>query len=66
MYYRACPNCGCNLDPGERCDCSEKNSQIEKERHFQETLDSISRLKAKTLERFEYKGTPEMWAKHAQ
>lgn len=20
-YFRTCPLCGCNLDPGERCDC---------------------------------------------
>ena len=20
-YYRTCPDCGCHLDPGERCDC---------------------------------------------
>lgn len=20
-YYNTCPNCGANLDPGERCDC---------------------------------------------
>lgn len=20
-YYHICPLCGCNLDPGERCDC---------------------------------------------
>lgn len=20
-YYRVCPECGCNLDPGEACDC---------------------------------------------
>lgn len=20
-YYRPCPYCGANLDPGERCDC---------------------------------------------
>ena len=20
-YYRICPDCGDNLDPGERCDC---------------------------------------------
>lgn len=23
-YYKVCPCCGCNLDPGERCDCKEK------------------------------------------
>lgn len=22
-YYRACPHCGANLDPSERCDCFE-------------------------------------------
>lgn len=21
-YYRTCPHCGANLDPGERCDCT--------------------------------------------
>lgn len=20
-YYRTCPHCGANLDPGEKCDC---------------------------------------------
>jgi len=20
-YYRTCPECGANLDPGEHCDC---------------------------------------------
>lgn len=25
MYtpYKSCPDCGANLDPGERCDCSQ-------------------------------------------
>lgn len=23
MYYNVCPCCGANLDPGERCDCTE-------------------------------------------
>ena len=23
-YYRTCPHCGSNLDPGERCECQEK------------------------------------------
>lgn len=21
-YFRICPHCGANLDPGERCDCT--------------------------------------------
>lgn len=21
MFYKTCPTCGANLDPGERCDC---------------------------------------------
>lgn len=23
-YYRTCPDCGAALDPGERCDCQDK------------------------------------------
>ena len=23
-YYRKCPLCGATLDPGERCDCQDK------------------------------------------
>ena len=26
MYYRVCPRCGCHLDPGEVCDCNEKEA----------------------------------------
>ena len=29
-YYNTCPNCGCNLDPGEKCDC-EKEMKRQKE-----------------------------------
>lgn len=25
-YYRTCPHCGANLDPGEKCDCQQKNA----------------------------------------
>ena len=25
-YYRECPYCGCNLDPGEVCDCDKKEA----------------------------------------
>ena len=27
-YYRTCPDCGCNLDPGEICDCKKDNTPI--------------------------------------
>lgn len=30
-YYNVCPNCGSNLDPGERCDCGKEK---EKEQEF--------------------------------
>ena len=23
-FYRVCPSCGANLDPGEACDCQDK------------------------------------------
>lgn len=33
-YYNVCKNCGCNLDPGEKCDCvsrmEDKRNEIEK------------------------------------
>jgi len=25
-YYHTCPYCGANLDPGEHCDCEQKES----------------------------------------
>ena len=28
-YYNICPSCGCNLDPGEKCDCKEIKAQRE-------------------------------------
>lgn len=27
-YYRSCPDCGANLDPGEHCDCGEEKESI--------------------------------------
>lgn len=34
-YYNVCPKCGCNLDPGERCDCeSVKAREKETSRFF--------------------------------
>ncbi|MFC2470433.1 MAG: hypothetical protein ACFNVI_03340 [Lachnoanaerobaculum gingivalis] len=28
-YYKICNICGCNLDPGEACDCEEKGRENE-------------------------------------
>ena len=25
MYYNECPFCGCNLDPGDRCECRDEH-----------------------------------------
>lgn len=30
-YYRTCPYCGANLDPGERCDCQDEEQRDERE-----------------------------------
>lgn len=27
-FYRKCPDCGANLDPGERCDCISSNDSL--------------------------------------
>lgn len=28
-YYNTCPLCGCNLDPGEKCDCEDDKKELE-------------------------------------
>lgn len=30
-YFYSCPNCGANLDPGEKCCCEDSDSDSEKE-----------------------------------
>lgn len=27
-YYSVCPYCGNNLDPGEKCDCKEREEEV--------------------------------------
>ena len=29
MYYKTCPRCGANLDPGERCECADRRLEPE-------------------------------------
>lgn len=28
-YYNVCKSCGCNLDPGEKCDCENEKKEME-------------------------------------
>lgn len=30
-YYSVCDSCGCNLDPGERCDCESIKAREQEE-----------------------------------
>lgn len=41
-FFRTCPRCGANLDPGERCDCE----KAEKERD--DTYAQMIRVDSKT------------------
>jgi hypothetical protein len=41
-YFNICPDCGCSLDPGEKCDC-----QREAEKR-QEVFNRCIRTEAKT------------------
>lgn len=38
-YYNVCPNCGSNLDPGEKCTCLEEKTKQQEflNRHFKVT-----------------------------
>jgi hypothetical protein len=29
-YYKTCPACGSNLDPGEKCDCQQEKDELQK------------------------------------
>jgi len=38
MYYKTCPDCGANNDPGERCEC--KRSQLHNKGKAEEPVDN--------------------------
>ena len=43
-YYRTCPGCGCNLDPGEVCDeCRQKEVRDLNLRAERERLERLAR-----------------------
>lgn len=41
-YYRTCPFCGDNLDPGERCDCQDERRKRE------ELFEGITKVESRT------------------
>lgn len=41
-YYRVCPLCGSNLDPGERCDCQDE------QRKRENLFESVTRVESRT------------------
>ena len=45
-FYRACPFCRCNLDPGEICDCRERAQYIRQEATQQHARDQTRRAGA--------------------
>lgn len=47
-YYRTCPHCGSNLDPGETCTCEEEREQ--------EILSEHAEQRARLITVFERKG----------
>jgi hypothetical protein len=30
MFYKTCPHCGANLDPGEQCDCLHEKTVVDR------------------------------------
>jgi len=32
-YYRTCPYCGANLDPGEKCDCRDEENMNKEDKN---------------------------------
>jgi hypothetical protein len=40
-YFRCCPFCGANLDPGEVCDCKEKAAPGEQDREAAEEISTL-------------------------
>ena len=53
MFYRVCPCCGSNLDPGERCECRKTAKKKEEflTSLFESSEDGQIRMK---VEDFEY------------
>ena len=48
-YFYSCPKCGCNLDPGEKCDCERETHYYErKKKKLEELLSKHTNTDEKT------------------
>ena len=48
-YFYSCPKCGCNLDPGEKCDCEREAHYYErKKKKLEELLSKNTNTDEKT------------------
>lgn len=45
MYEYECPRCGANLDPGEKCDCSQNKQSEEGNKYIMEKNEILNSLK---------------------
>lgn len=59
-YYRTCPNCGCALDPGERCDCTDKNTVISRGRSPRPTGDGGNQWRSSAAAVYATKKSPKV------
>ena len=50
-YYKECPFCGANLDPGEKCQCQEQESKQEREKQNLKVIGFKGRLYARKNEK---------------
>lgn len=53
MFFRECPYCGDNLDPGEKCDCRERKEQKEQRLMSLFDVDITGQISMK-MEDFQY------------
>lgn len=48
-YFNTCPQCGCNLDPGERCDCNERIERLKMLFNHNTTTDDDGQIRFKEI-----------------
>lgn len=62
-YYNVCPDCGSNLDPGERCDCQNiMAKEQEKNRLFFSQMLRTEKSSGQMSFAFEHSGGGEIGA----